>query len=220
VVVVVVVVVGIPVSVWFTLSALVRPPAEHVAVASLEKLNPAAPIARAFVLATWNTNVIDWVGLSNTPSATVPIAAQTVLLVVGPPPKLNLWPLAVAIVLSAASPAKSVPRAKMLASLYVIDPLPPSPEELAPVGIAVLITYLTCPMGIRLPVATEELAVAALPETAPVAEDDATDTGFPSAAAIVVALNDSAFESSPPPTTSAPYSLLLPRAVKIPTAPA
>ena len=81
-------------------------------------MNPAAPIARAFVAATWNTKVTDWVGSKFRPSAIVPTWAQTVLAVVGPPGlNENLVAPAVAIVLSAASPAKSEPRFTVVALL-------------------------------------------------------------------------------------------------------
>jgi hypothetical protein len=73
-------------------------------------------------------------------------------------------------------------------------------------------------MGISTPVMTEELALAASPGLAPVEAGELTATGSPSAAAIDVTLNRSAFESSKPPITNAPNSLLLPRAVKMPMA--
>jgi hypothetical protein len=68
-------------------------------------------------LVTWNTKVIDWVVVRVWPSPMLEKAAQTVLFVVGPPGlNENLVPLAVAIVLRAGSPAKSVPRFTVVAS--------------------------------------------------------------------------------------------------------
>ena len=167
-------------------------------------------------MVTWNTNVTDWVVVRVWPSPMLAKAAQTELFVVGPPGlNENLVPLAVAIVLRRASPPKSVPRFRVVASLKVIDPLFPSAAGFVEVGRAFLMTNLTCPIGIKAPVDTEELALAASPEVAPVEAGDVTATGSPSAAAIVVSLNRSAFPSREPPITNAPNVLLLPRTVVI-----